>query len=153
MSPSSDTVRLSPPGASTPISLSIPLPLILLSISLCLGCSTVYLKPQVTDVSDYSREKDVKTYVISVDSRMDEKTYQIWSQEHIETHQLDQNNPDYPGIPIYEVHYHFVLRESRFRPKRVAFLIWRRPSEDADKLEHHFTYIGSRVPMQNWILR
>lgn len=127
--------------------------LILLSLSICLGCSTVHLKPKVTDVADYSREKDIKTYIISLDSRMDEEAYQIWSQEHIETLQLDQDNPDYQGIPIYEIHYHFVLREARYRPRRIAFLVWRRSTEDVTKLEHLFTYIGSRVPMQNWILR
>ena len=153
MTSSHCTPRFSPARGSSLISVLLGLPAVFLSISLCLGCSTVHLNPRVTSISDYSREKDIKTYVISVDSRMDEEAYQLWAQEHIEQHQLDLNNPDYPEIPIYEVHYHFVLGESRFRTRRVAFLTWGRSNEDQAKLEHLFTYIGSRVPMQNWILR
>ncbi|MGE4620054.1 MAG: hypothetical protein AAEJ04_09635 [Planctomycetota bacterium] len=133
--------------------LSRTLPLLLLVLCLCPGCGIAQKKALVTNIADYSREKDIKTYVITIDAEMKETAYQDWSWKHIESENLELENPQYDGIPIYEIHYHFVIRKNGYRPKRVAFLIWRRSKENDEILEHIFTYIGSRVPMQNWILR
>lgn len=136
---------------------SRPLPqlmsLLLIAFCVCCGCSTVHLKPRVTNIADYSREKDIKTYVITVDSKMKDEDYKNWTQQHFEENRLCLENPGYEGIPIYEIHYHFVLRRPGYRPRRIAFLIWRNSPDDPSKMNHLFTYIGSSVSMQNWILR
>ncbi|MGE4632189.1 MAG: hypothetical protein AAEJ47_04055 [Planctomycetota bacterium] len=127
--------------------------LLLLTFWACAGCSTVHLKPTVIDIADYSREKDIRTYVITVDSKMEDEDYQDWTRDHIEEQRLNEVNPEYEGVPIYEIHYHFVMRRVGYRPRRIAFLIWRSAPEDPSTMNHMFTYIGSNAPMQNWILR
>ena len=126
--------------------------LLLLSVPLLglIGCTTTMLRPEVIDVSEISREKDVKTFMVSLKKFVPRQQFQQWTKDHIEQNRLEIENPDHENIPIFELHYHFVHRSGRFRTRRIAYVMWRRSEDNPDRFEHQFTYLGSGIPMQSW---
>ncbi len=126
--------------------------LLLLSVSALglIGCTTTMLRPEVIEVSEISREKDVKSFMVSVKTVVPRQQFQQWTRDHIEQNRLEIENPDHENIPIFELHYYFVHRSGRFRTRRIAYVMWRRSEESPDQFEHQFTYLGSGIPMQFW---
>ncbi|MDE0961235.1 MAG: hypothetical protein OSB09_10680 [Planctomycetota bacterium] len=114
------------------------------------GCSTPLMRPQATSVSEISREKDVYHFMVSIEDSVPEQDFLLWSRDHLVENNFQFKNPEHEGIPIYELHYHFIQRGDRFRRRRIAYLMWRRSEEDPHQFEHQFTYIGSGVPLRNW---
>ncbi len=128
----------------------ILLPLALLfSIS---GCSTLSILPSVQDVREFSGDKDVKHFAVTLTDLDEQHDFKRWSQQHITSNRLSQENEEHRGIPIYEVHYHFLHRSGRFRSSSIAYVLWRR-SEESGELSHQVTYLGRGAPMRGFRFR
>ena len=115
-----------------------------------IGCTTTMQRPEVIDVDEISREKDVKTFILSLEDAVPRQHFQQWTKDHIEQNRFEIENPDHENVPIFELHYHFIHRSGRFRSRRIAYVMWRRSEEDPARIEHQFTYLGSGIPMQYW---
>ncbi len=111
------------------------------------GCSTLSILPTAQDVREFSGDKDVKRFVVTLTDLDEQQDFKRWSQQHITANRLSLENEEHPGIPIYEVHYHFVHRSGRFRSRSIAYLLWRR-SEDGGDLDHQVTYLGNGNPLR-----
>ena len=128
----------------------LSLPLMSVTLLLLTGCSATLLRPHAISVSEFSREKDVIHFTVSIEDSSREQDFYRWSQDHILENNFQFENPDHEGIPLYELHYHFRNRGARFRGQRIAYLIWRRSETSPHQFEHKLTYLGSGMPLRNW---
>jgi len=129
----------------------LSLPMLIVALLILTGCSATLLRPHAISVSEFSREKDVIHFMITIEDSTQEQDFFRWSQDHILENNFQFENPDHEGIPLYELHYHFRKRGNRFRSQRIAYLMWRRSETSPHQFDHKLTYIGSGMPLlRNW---
>ncbi len=127
----------------------LSLPMMSVALLLLTGCSAILLRPHAISVSEFSREKDVIHFMVSIEDSTQEQDFYRWSQDHIQENNFQFENPDHEGVPLYELHYHFRKRGGRFRSQRIAYLMWRRSEASPYRFEHKLTYIGSGMPLRS----
>jgi hypothetical protein len=127
----------------------LSLPWTIVALLILTGCSATLLRPHAISVSEFSREKDVIHFMVSIEDSTQEQDFYRWSQDHILENNFQYENPDHEGVPLYELHYHFRKRGDRFRSQGIAYLMWRRSETSPHQFEHKLTYIGSGMPLRN----
>ena len=129
----------------------LSLPMLIVALLILTGCSATLLRPDALSVSEFSREKDVIHFMVSIEESTQDQDFYRWSQDHILENNFQFENPDHEGVPLYELHYHFRKRGNRFRSQRIAYLMWRRSEASPHQFEHKLTYLGSGMPLlRNW---
>ena len=81
----------------------IPILLVISMIPILPSCRTVQAPAVVVGENSWNREKDVVEYSIGLEKPLSAKGYLEWTTAHLHEKNLHQENPGYPGIPVYEV--------------------------------------------------